>query len=56
MLIERLEEIRAGKKLHDALMVKLVDTRDLKSLDPEGSCGSESRLGYKIFKSHMFVF
>ena len=26
-----------------AVMVELVDTRDLKSLDPEGLCGFESR-------------
>ena len=28
-------------------MVELVDTTDLKSVDPNGSCGFKSRSGYK---------
>ena len=29
--------------------MELVDMRDLKSLDPKGSCGFDSHLGYTIF-------
>ena len=32
-------------------MVELVDTRDLKSLDPKRSCGFESRSRHRLHQS-----
>ena len=37
-----------------AAMVELVDTRDLKSLDPEGLCGFESRSRHTVFPPYYY--
>ena len=34
-------------------MVELVDTRDLKSLDPKRSCGFESRSRHRLHQQEM---
>lgn len=34
--------------LLDGLVVEMGDTRDLKSLDPQGSCGFESHQGHNV--------
>lgn len=36
-------------------MVESVDTRDLKSLAPEGACGFKSRFEYKAFPHNLRI-
>ena len=39
--------LRSGVNPPQARMVELVDTTDLNSVDPNGSCGFKSRSGYR---------
>ena len=43
----RIFGLRSGATPPQARMVELVDTTDLNSVDPNGSCGFKSRSGYK---------
>lgn len=43
----RIFGLRSGATPPQARMVELVDTTDLNSVDPNGSCGFKSRSGYQ---------
>ena len=43
----RIFGLRCGATPPQARMVELVDTTDLNSVDPNGSCGFKSRSGYR---------